>query len=128
MRKAVEVRKKIVLFLYFIASTDGYRALANLFRVFSICIREVADAILKNLPHLAFLSFGDLATSIKEALDGFRTKYVQQHLNFFIRNFYTIHRQSKCRIPGRTKHLCVASAQLFFPQWRARSRMLEELT
>ena len=55
MRKAVEVRKKIALFLFFVASTDGYRSLAvNLFGVsrafVSICIREVADAILKNSP------------------------------------------------------------------------------
>ena len=51
MRKAVEVRKKIAFFLYFIASTDGYRSLANLFGVsrafVSICICEVEDAFLK---------------------------------------------------------------------------------
>ena len=29
MRKAVEVRKKIALFLYFIASTDGYQSLGS---------------------------------------------------------------------------------------------------
>ena len=53
IQNAVEVRKKIALFLYFIASTDGYRPLANLFgvsrAVVSICIREVADAILRKL-------------------------------------------------------------------------------
>ena len=53
MRKAIEVRKKIALCLYFIASPDGYSSLANLFGVsrkfVSICIREVAEAIFKKL-------------------------------------------------------------------------------
>ena len=44
---------KIALFLYFIASTDGYPVSSQLVfgvsRAFvAICIREVADAILKN--------------------------------------------------------------------------------
>ena len=50
MRKVIEVRKKIAFFLYFIASTDRYQFLANLFGVsrafVSIRIREVEDAFL----------------------------------------------------------------------------------
>ena len=50
MRKAVEVKK---IALYFIASTDGYQSLANLFGVsrafMSICIRQVAEAIITKL-------------------------------------------------------------------------------
>lgn len=53
MRKAIKVEKKVALFLYFLASTDGYRSLANLFGVsrgfVCGCIREVADAILRKL-------------------------------------------------------------------------------
>lgn len=43
-------------------------------------------------------------------------------------SFCTIHRQSKCCMPCRTKHLYVCFAKLFFPLWSARWRMLEELT
>lgn len=49
MPKAVEERKKIALFLYFKASTDGYQSLANLFMVsrafVSICIRGVLQRL-----------------------------------------------------------------------------------
>ena len=49
MRKAVEVEKKVGLFLYFIASTASYRTLSNLFGLsrgfVCICIRNVAAAV-----------------------------------------------------------------------------------
>jgi len=53
MRKAVTVRRKVALFLYYLASTDSYRSLGNLFglsRAFvCICLRQVSEAILKKL-------------------------------------------------------------------------------
>ena len=64
MRKAIEVKKKVALFLYFLASTDSYRSLANLFGVsrafICVCIREVADAILRKLkPKYLTIAKGD---------------------------------------------------------------------
>ena len=59
MRKAVEVEKKVGLFLYFIASTASYRTLSNLFGLsrgfVCICIRKVAAAVLRKLT-LKYLS------------------------------------------------------------------------
>ena len=53
MRKAVTVHRKVALFLYYLASTDSYRSLGNLFglsRAF-VCIRfrQVSEAILQKL-------------------------------------------------------------------------------
>ena len=64
MRKAVEVEKKVALFLYFIASTASYRTLSNLFgssRGFvCICIRKVAAAVLRKLkPKYMSVAKGD---------------------------------------------------------------------
>ena len=64
MRKAVEVEKKVALFLYFIASTASYRTLSNLFgssRGFvCICIRKVAAAVLTKLkPKYMSVAKGD---------------------------------------------------------------------
>ena len=64
MRKAVEVEKKVGLFLYFIASTASYRTLSNLFgssRGFvCICIRKVAAAGLRKLkPKYLSVAKGD---------------------------------------------------------------------
>ena len=51
MRKAVEVDRKVAVFLYFIASTASYRTLSNLFGLsrgfVCICIRKVAAAVLR---------------------------------------------------------------------------------
>ena len=51
MRKAVEVYRKVAVFLYFIASTASYRTLSNLFGLsrgfVCICIRKVAAAVLR---------------------------------------------------------------------------------
>lgn len=53
IRKAVDLKKKIALFLYFIAHLTGIGSLGNLFgvsRAFSsICIREIADSIIKRM-------------------------------------------------------------------------------
>lgn len=64
MRKAVEVEKKVALFLYFIASTASYRTLSNLFgssRGFvCICMRKVAAAVLRKLkPKYMSVAKGD---------------------------------------------------------------------
>ena len=64
MRKAVEVEKKVGLFLYFIASTVSYRTLSNLLRLFRsfvcICIRKVAAAMLRELkPKYLSIAKGD---------------------------------------------------------------------
>ena len=64
MRKAVEVEKKVGLFLYFIASTASYRTLSNLFgssRGFvCIYIRKVAAAGLRKLkPNYLSVAKGD---------------------------------------------------------------------
>ena len=53
MRKAVTVQRKIALFLYYLASTDSYRSLGNLFGLsrgfVCICLRQVSEAILQKL-------------------------------------------------------------------------------
>ena len=53
MRKAVTVHRKIALFLYYLASTDSYRSLGNLFGLsrgfVCICLRQVSEAILQKL-------------------------------------------------------------------------------
>ena len=72
MRKAIEVKKKVALFLYFLASTDGYRSLANLFGVsiafICICIHEVANAILRKLrPKYLTIAKGDKLLRIIES-------------------------------------------------------------
>ena len=64
MRKAVEVEKKVGLFLYFIASTASYRTLSNLFGLprgfVYICIRKVAAAVLRKLkPKYLSIAKGD---------------------------------------------------------------------
>ena len=64
MRKAVEVEKKVGLFLYFIASTASYRTLSNLFGLsrgfVCICIRKVAAAVLRKLkPKYLSIAKGD---------------------------------------------------------------------
>ena len=77
MRKAIEVKKKVGLFLYFLASTEGYRSLANLFSVsrgfICICIRQVAKAILKNLrPKYLTIAKGDELCRI---IDSYKEKW-----------------------------------------------------
>jgi len=77
MRKASEVKKKVALFLYFLASTDGYRSLANLFGVsrgfICICLREVGKAILRKLrPKYLTIAKGDELCRI---IDGYREKW-----------------------------------------------------
>ena len=64
MRKAVEVEKKVGLFLYFIASTASYRTLSNLLGLprgfVYICIRKVAAALLRKLkPKYLSIAKGD---------------------------------------------------------------------
>ena len=64
MRKAVEVEKKVGLFLYFIASTASYRTLFNLLGLprgfVYICIRKVAAALLRKLkPKYLSIAKGD---------------------------------------------------------------------
>ena len=64
MRKAVEVKKKKDLFLYFSASTASYRTLSNLFGLsrgfVCICIRKVAAAVLRKLkPKYLSIAKGD---------------------------------------------------------------------
>ena len=64
MRKAVEVEKKVGLFLYFIASTASYRTLSNLFGLSRgfvyICIRKVTAALLRKLkPKYLSIAKGD---------------------------------------------------------------------
>ena len=69
MRKAVEVEKKVALFLYFIASTASYRTLSNLFGLsrgfVCICIRKVAAAVLRKLkPKYVSIAKGDELTRV----------------------------------------------------------------
>ncbi|CAH3177660.1 unnamed protein product [Porites lobata] len=69
MRKAVEVEKKVALFLYFIASTASYRTLSNLFGLsrgfVCICIRKVAAAVLRKLkPKYMSIAKGDELTRV----------------------------------------------------------------
>ncbi|CAH3121983.1 unnamed protein product [Porites lobata] len=69
MRKAVEVEKKVALFLYFIASTARYRTLSNLFGLsrgfVCICIRKVAAAVLRKLkPKYVSIAKGDELTRV----------------------------------------------------------------
>ena len=83
MRKAIEVKKKVALFLYFLASTDGYRSLANLFGVsrgfICICIRQVAKAILKNLrPKYLTTAKGDELCRI---IDSYKEKWADLRCN-----------------------------------------------
>ena len=59
-RKAVTAHRKVALFLYYLASTDSYRSLGNLFgfsRAFvCICLRQVSEAILQKVKtkHISF--------------------------------------------------------------------------
>ena len=69
MRKAVEVEKKVALFLYFIASTASYRTLSNLFGLsrgfVCICIHKVAAAVLRKLkPKYMSIAKGDELTCV----------------------------------------------------------------
>ena len=85
MRKAIEVNKKFALFLYFLASTDGYRSLANLFGVsrgfISICIREVANATLRKLrSKYLTIAKGD---ELRRIIDSYREKYCVLSLGHF---------------------------------------------
>ena len=67
MRKAVEVEKRVGLFLYFIASTAIYRTLSNLFGLsrgfVCICIRRVAAVVLRKLKpkYMSFAKGDELA-------------------------------------------------------------------
>lgn len=77
MRKAIEVKKKVALFFYFLASMDGYRSLANLFGVsrgfICIWIREVAIAILRKLrSKYLIIVKGD---ELRRIIDSFREKW-----------------------------------------------------
>ena len=100
MRKAVEVEKKVGLFLYFIASTASYRTLCNLFGLsrgfVCICIRKVAAAVLRKLkPKYLSIAKGDeLARMIAnykekwgfsmcaEAIDGTVSTPQQNHASY----------------------------------------------
>ena len=100
MRKAVEVEKKVGLFLYFIASTASYRTLSNLFGLsrgfVCICIRKVAAAVLRKLkPKYLSIAKGDeLARMIAnykekwgfsmcaEAIDGTVSTPQQNHASY----------------------------------------------
>ena len=100
MRKAVEVEKKVGLFLYFIASTASYRTLRNLFGLsrgfVCICIRKVAAAVLRKLkPKYLSIAKGDeLARMIAnykekwgfsmcaEAIDGTVSTPQQNHASY----------------------------------------------
>ena len=87
MRKAVEVEKKVGLFLYFIASTASYRTLSNLFGLsrgfVCICIRKVAAAVLRKLkPKYLSIAKGDelarMIANYKEKWGFSMYKYIHQ--------------------------------------------------
>ena len=78
MKKAVEVEKKVSLFLYFIASTASYRTLSNLFGLsrdlVCICTRKVATAVLRKLePKYLSIAKGD---ELARGIANYKEKWV----------------------------------------------------
>ena len=76
MRKAVSVRRRLALKLYFLASTAEYRTIGNLFgvsRSFTCqCVKEVCCAIIKQFPKAITFPKGD---ELHQVLQGYEERW-----------------------------------------------------